>query len=308
MIDRRRFLETAFAAAAVSTLAAQTPPGDVPDWGGPVLDVHLHGKGPDGEWTHMQGCGVTHAQLLLSPNAEAHAKEDMAKHPGRLHYSVGIDPARDNAIESLRGAIAAGATGFGEMKSRSKADGPEMRRVYDLALELGVPVTIHFADFPQFQGDSSYNEGVTRFAGILRAYPKVNFVGHADGFWANISADVEPTAYPTGPIKTGGITDKMLADFPNLYGDMSANSCRNALARDPEFIKGFLVRHQNKLMFGSDCGCRDGRGAGQSSQQPLIKGKCVARETLTALKGLASPVIFRKIAWENGAKLLKFKA
>jgi predicted TIM-barrel fold metal-dependent hydrolase len=308
MMNRRSFLNSAWTTAAAGRLAAQSAQNDVPDWGGPVLDVHLHGKGPGGEWAHMQGCGVTHAQLLLSPAAEAHAKEELAKHPGRLHYSVGYDPARENAIETLRNSIKAGATGFGEMKSRSKADGPEMRRVYDLAAELGVPVTIHFADFPQFQGDTSYNEGITRFAAIVKQYPKVTFIGHADGFWANISAEVEPVAYPSGPIKPGGITDKLLADYPNMYGDMSANSCRNALARDPEFIKGFLVRHQNKLMFGSDCGCRDGRGTGQSSQQLLIKGKCVARETLTALKTLAPPAIFRKIAWENGSKLFKFKA
>jgi len=304
MMNRRQFLHSAMAVAVAPRLSAQ----DRPDWGGPVLDVHLHNKGPDGEWAHMQGSGVTHALLLLSANAEAHAKEEMAKHPGRLQYSVAIDPARDNAIETLRNGVKSGAKGFGEMKSRSKADGPEMRRVYDLASELGVPVTIHFADFPQFPGDTPYNEGITRFAAILKQYPKVTFIGHADGFWANISSEVEATSYPTGPIKPGGITDKLLADYPNLYGDMSANSCRNALARDPEFIKGFFVRHQNKLMFCSDCSCRDGLGTGQNSQAPLIKGKCVARETLTALKSLASPGIFHKIAWENGAKLLKFSA
>ena len=293
----------ASAAAMAAPLGAQS---DVPDWGGPVLDVHLHGKGPGGEWTHTQGCGVTHALLLLPATAEAHAKDEMEKHPGRFKYSMSMDPARDNAIETLRNAVKGGAVGFGEMKSRAKADGPEMRRVYDLASELGVPVTIHFADFPQFEGDSSYNEGITRFAAILKAYPKVTFFGHADGFWANVSSEVEHTAYPSGPIKPGGITDKLLADYPNLYGDMSANSCRNALGRDPEFMKGFLLRHQNKLMFGSDCSCRDGRGTGQGSQAPLIKGKCVARETLGALKQLAPPAVFRKIAWGNGSRLLKF--
>jgi predicted TIM-barrel fold metal-dependent hydrolase len=303
-MNRRFFLHTALAAATAPGLPAQ----DSLDWGGPVLDIHVHGKGPDGEWTHMQGSGVTHALLLLRPDAEAHAKEEMARHPGRLKYSVATDPAREGAIESLRKAVKAGAIGFGEMKSPAKADGPEMLRVYDLASELGVPVTIHFADFPQAPGDTSYNEGVTRFAAILKRYPKLTFIGHADGFWANISAEVEPVAYPTGRIKPGGVTDKLLADYPNLYGDMSANSCRNALARDPEFIKGFLVRHQNKLMFGSDCSCRDGRGAGQRSQAPLIKGKCVARETLAALKFLASPAVFRRIAWENGARLLNFTA
>src|SRR6266581_4921601 len=108
MISRRQFLGTAFAAAAAPGLSAQSAPDDVPDWGGPVLDIHLHGKGPDGEWLHMRGCGVTHAQLLVSPNAEAHVKEEMAKHPGRFRYSVGVDPARENAIETLRNAIKAG--------------------------------------------------------------------------------------------------------------------------------------------------------------------------------------------------------
>jgi hypothetical protein len=60
-------------------------------------------------------------------------------------------------------------------------------------------------------------------------------------------------------------------------------------------------------MFGSDCGCQDGRGAGQTNPNPLVAGKCIARETLTALKQLISPEVFRKITWENGVRLLKIK-
>src|SRR5581483_3601463 len=112
-------------------------------------------------------------------------------------------------------------------------------------------------------------------------------------------------SYPTGPVKPGGLTDKMLSDYPNLYGDLSANSGRNALARDPDFAADFLKRHQDKLMLGSDCPCLDGRGKGQVSQEPLIKDKCVARETLTALKSLVEPDVFHKITWTNGITLLK---
>ena len=65
---------------------------------------------------------------------------------------------------------------------------------------------------------------------------------------------------------------------------------------------------RDRMANGRTCSCRDGRGTRQRSQAPLIKGKCVARKTLTALKSLASPAIFRKIAWENGAKLLEFRA
>ena len=301
MINRRELL---YGALAASRLAAQ----DAPNWGGNVLDVHQHARGPGSEWMHMQGCGVTHAVLLTRAADEEHSKEEMKKRPDRFIRFVSIDVTRPDAIDTLRNAAKGGASGFGEMKSRVACDSPEMRRVYDLANELGLPVTIHFSDYPQFQGDTSYNEGIARLPALLKAYPKMTFIGHADAFWANISADVPATSYPTGKVKPGGLTDKLLADYPNLYGDMSANSCRNALGRDTEFAAGFLARHQNKLMFGSDCPCRDGRGTGQPSQQPLIKGKCVARETLTAAKELTSPAVFRKITWENGTKLLKFRS
>jgi predicted TIM-barrel fold metal-dependent hydrolase len=106
-------------------------------------------------------------------------------------------------------------------------------------------------------------------------------------------------------VKRGGLTDRMLADYPNLYGDLAAMSGRNSLARDTEFAVGFLDRHQDKLMFGSDCFCLDGKGGGQTNPLPLIAGKCVARETLTAIRTLASPEVFRKVAWGNATKLLK---
>ena len=272
-MNRRQFFGSMAAGAATFKTMTQETPSDVPNWGGPVLDIHLHGRGPDGEWAHMQGCGVSHAQLLTPVTAEAHVKEEMGKHPGRFKYSTSVDPARADAVDVLRNAIKGGATGFGEMKSRSKADSPEMKRVYELAAELRVPVTIHFADYGQFEGDTPYNEGITRFAAVLEAYPRTTFIGHADAFWANVSADVPPTAYPTGPIKPGGITDKLLSNYPNLYADMSANSCRNALARDPGFIREFLDRHQNKLMFGSDCSCRDGRGYGAGFSTAFNQGK-----------------------------------
>jgi predicted TIM-barrel fold metal-dependent hydrolase len=186
-------------------------------------------------------------------------------------------------------------------------DGPEMRRVYELAAEFDVPVTIHFQEDEAVTGE--FTTPFKSLPAMLKAYPTTKFIGHANAFWANISADVPPnTAYPTGKVKPGGLTDRMLSEFPNLHADMSANSGRNALGRDPDFAVGFLERHQNKLIFGCDCPCKDGHGTGQVSQAPLIKGKCVARETLTALKQLASAPVFRKIVWENGNRLLRLKS
>ena len=77
-----------------------------------------------------------------------------------------------------------------------------------------------------------------------------------------------------------------------------SNRNNNFLTRDPEFAAGFLKRHQDKLIFGSDCPCLDGHGGGAANN------RCVARATLTALKTLASPAVFRKITWENGTRIL----
>jgi predicted TIM-barrel fold metal-dependent hydrolase len=256
----------------------------------------------------MQGCGVTHAVLLTREADEDKAKAEMVARPGMFARSVSLDPSQAGADEALRKAIRGGAISIGEMKYHVNLDSAEMRRVYDIAAELHVPVMMHIQNFPHFAGELPYNTGYERFDQVLKAHPKTNFIGHGDLFWANISADV-PTdrGYPSGPIKPGGLTDKWLSDFPNLYADMSANSGNNALSRDAEFSRGFFDRHQTKLIFGSDCSCSDGHGSGISQnnnpEAKRLAGKCVARETLSLSKQLTTPEIFRKITWDNGRRV-----
>jgi predicted TIM-barrel fold metal-dependent hydrolase len=272
-----------------------------------VLDIHFHFRpGPGANIEHLDGCGVTKAVLLTRIPAEEQAKAAVNQHPGRFVRFSSADITKPESFAQLKQSAKTGALGFGEIKFHVAVDGPEMRRLYDLAAEMHVPVLIHFQEVPQFAGEGVFNTPFDHLPAMLKAHPKTIFIGHGDAFWSHISADVPADVpYPTGKIKPGGLTDRMLSDYPNLYGDLSANSSRNAIGRDPDFYAGFAARHQDKLMFGSDCSCRDGRGAGQRSQQPLIKGKCVARETLTALKQITTAALFRKIAWENGTRLLK---
>ncbi|MGA8597185.1 MAG: amidohydrolase family protein [Bryobacteraceae bacterium] len=304
---RRTFLKTSLAVVAAADVLSQ--PKLL--WGGPVLDTHLHlRRDPDACFTHIQGCGVTNAVLLTRAPDEDKAKEEMAKRPGVFVRSVGTDPAQPGADEVIRKAIQDGAVSVGELKYHLALDSPEMRRVYEVCAEMQVPVMMHIQNFPHFAGELPYNTGYPQFDKVLRAYPRTNFIGHGDLFWAHISADV-PTdrGYPSGPIKPGGLTDKFLSDFPNLYADMSANSGNNALSRDTAFSRDFIVRHRSKLIFGSDCACADGKGTGISQgnnpEASRLAGKCVARETLTLLKGLTSPEIFRQITWENGVRVFK---
>jgi predicted TIM-barrel fold metal-dependent hydrolase len=307
-MERRTFLT--LLAAAATDLRGQS----APSWGGPVLDTHMHlRRNPDDCWTHMQGCGVTHAVLLTPANGQERAKQEMELRKGHFVRSVSTDPTAADADKVLRDAITAGAVSIGEMKHHVALAGPEMRRVFDIAAEMKVPVMMHIQTFPHFQGEMPYNTGYPEFDTVLKAHPRTTFIGHGDLFWAHISADV-PTdrGYPNGPIKKGGLTDKWLSDFPNFYGDMSANSGNNALSRDPEFTPGFLSRHKDKLVFGSDCSCSDGNGSGVSQnnnpEAARLAGKCVARETLAVLKKAASPDVFRKVTWENGVKLFKVSA
>lgn len=309
MIDRRQLLGAVAAAVSARVASSSALAQAASEWGGPILDIHLHPRRDEGgELNHINGSGVSRAVLLTRAEAAEHAKDVVAKNPGRFAWFTGADVTKPGAIEVLRKNLAAGALGLGELKSHAACDGPEMTAVYRLASEMNVPVLIHFADFPQFEGEGTWNSGIIRFPAVVKANPKTTFIGHGDAFWANTSTDVPETPYPTGKIKPGGVSDRMLSEFPNFYGDMSANSGRNFLDRDPDFAAKFLERHKAKLMFGCDCSCRDGHGAGQGSKQPLIAGKCVARETLTALKRLTSQATFRRITLENGTKLLKLSS
>ena len=276
-----------------------------PTWPNPVIDVHFHPRAtPEANAAHLDGCGVQRAVLLTHITQEAAAKAAAAKYPQRFVRFTAMDATKLD-LDALRKS-AEGAHGLGEFKSHVACDGPEMQRVYALASELGLPVLQHFAEYEQYPGEGTFNTGLVRFGKMLQKYPKTLFIGHADFFWASISADVPAnTPYPTGPIQRGGLSDKLLTGYANLVADISANSARNALNRDPDFSRDFLARHQDKLMFGSDCSCQDGHGKGQRSTQPLIKDKCVARETLTALKSLTTPEVFRKLTLTNATRLLK---
>jgi uncharacterized protein len=318
-MNRREFLETVAAAAVVPALPAlpslASPAGQSPAgvWGSPVFDLHHHLRPqPAANLGHLDGVGITKANLLTrGGDAADRVKAMEAAAPGRFTWFNSYDVAQPDAEQVLTKAAKAGAQGFGEMKYHVAADGPEYRRVYALAAELRVPILIHFQEVDHFPNEGTWATGYAKtFEAILKAYPKTTFIGHADAFWANVSADYKnEAAYPSGPIVRGGVTDKWLGDYPNLFGDLAANSGNNALSRDADFTRDFLARHQDKLIFGSDCSCSDGQGGGVSQNNnpaaSRMAGKCVARETLTLLKRSTTPPVFQKLAWRNAHKLLR---
>jgi len=305
-MNRREFLETVAAAAVVPAFGRQAPASE---WGSPVFDLHFHLRPqPAANLAHLDGAGIAKANLLTRGRALEQVKAVQAAAPGRFTWFNSYDVTKPDAEQVLTQAVKSGAQGFGEMKFHVAADGPELRRMYALAADLHVPILIHFQEVDHSPNEGTWSAGYAKtFESILKAYPRTTFIGHADAFWANVSADYHNEAvYPTGPVKRGGATDKWLGDYPNLFGDMSAVSCNTALARDPEFTADFLKRQQDKLLFGSDCSCRDGRGAGYDNPAaPRMAGKCVARETLSVVKRSTSAPVFQKIVWGNVNRLLR---
>jgi len=304
-LNRREFIETVAAAIVMPTLAGD----DTNEWGSPVFDVHFHLRPqPAGNLAHLDGAGIAGANLLTRGKVLEQVKAVQAAAPGRFTWFNSYDVTQPDAEQVLTLAVKNGAQGFGEMKFHVAADGPELRRMYALAADLHVPILIHFQEVDHAAGEGTWSTGFAKtFESVLKACPRTTFIGHADAFWANVSTDYHDEAvYPTGPVKRGGVTDKWLGDYGNLFGDLSAVSGNNAMARDPRFTADFLKRHQDKLLFGSDCSCRDGHGAGYNNPAAAhMAGKCVARETLSLLKRSTSPEVFQKIVWGNVHRLLR---
>jgi predicted TIM-barrel fold metal-dependent hydrolase len=299
-LTRRDFLQTISAFTAAPLLGAS-------EQADTILDFHQHtrysGRSDQELVAHQAHHRVTTSVLLpgegwmlseVGDNASCAALQ--ADFPDRFVRFACCDVAESRTPDVLRGNIRRGAIGFGELKFHVAADSPEMHRVYKLAEELGVPVLLHF----EYE---MYNTGIERFEAVLKAYPKTNFIGHAQTWWGNISAQLDPQdMYPKGPVKPGGLTDRLLADYGNIYGDLSAQSGLNALTRDTEFSRGFLERHTRKLIWGSDCACLDGKGGGSPN------GYCIAQRSLDALRSLIpDPTSRQRILYSNGASLLRLQ-
>lgn len=294
-VSRREFLLTA-ASAAVSVAVAQDASLE------PIIDIHQHtdysGRSDEQLIAHQRKMGVTHTLLLpagrfFGLEAAASGNDRVAEVARRLpkefSFFANEVPYLSEARDEIRRVLQGGGIGIGEQKFMVDADSRAVVIVAEIAQEFGVPVLLHF----QY---GRYNTSYERFPRILERFPKVNFIGHAQTFWANIDAKADQkTLYPKGPVTPGGLTDRFLAEYPNFYADMSAGSGLNALLRDEDHARAFITRHQDKLLYGSDCNDSIGEGP-----------KCSGSQMIAAIRRLSeSKAIERKLLFENAKRLLK---
>lgn len=319
-MNRRDFLTASsfgLIGLAVQGEAAE-PDASVPSTGSgqsePIIDIHQHvgytGRSDEALIAHQRAMGATMTVLLPAgrPVSTASTHEGVSNglqaqclgneeclQLARAHrkaFAFGSNEVPDlaDATKVIDGYLRRGAVIIGEQKFGVECDSPEMQRIYHLAEAHHVPVLMHW----QFQ---MYNYGFERFHKMLEKYRRVNFIGHAQSWWANVDKNNhdQTVMYPQGPVTAGGLTDKYLADYPNMCGDLSAASGLNALTRDEGFTRDFLVRHQNKLLFGSDC--TDVEGSGPA---------CLGAQTISTIRRLAPNTnIERKLLYQNAKKLLR---
>jgi predicted TIM-barrel fold metal-dependent hydrolase len=153
-------------------------------------------------------------------------------------------------VAMLRKYVEAGAKGFGEHKPGLAIDDPRSMELYAGCAELKLPLLFHI--------DNQRNldkPGLPGLAKALAAHPDCNFIGHGPGWWASISGDITQNdlgGYPKGKVALGGAIDALMEKYPNLYADLSAGSGAGAISRDLEFGRDFLIRRQDRVLFGTD--------------------------------------------------------
>lgn len=154
-------------------------------------------------------------------------------------------------VDMLKRYVDAGARGFGEHKTGINIDDSRNALIYEACGELKIPVLYH--------SDTQRNvdaPGLPSLEKILKSFPQTTFVAHATAWWASISADVKEQSqlggYPNTKVTPGGAIERLMTDYPNIYGDLSAGSGANAIQRDLKFGREFLIRWADRLMFGTD--------------------------------------------------------
>ncbi len=294
-ISRRSFLAGTAGALTIETFAQPAEP---------IIDIHQHthywGRNDEDLIRHQRALGATKTVLLPAGSkfgleADCYGNDSVAalakQYPNEFVFFANEVADLPEARTVIEKYLKAGAIGIGEQKFFVDCDSKHIELIAALAKDFNVPVLMHFQH-------GKYNTGYERFHKVLEKFPKVNFIGHAQTFWGNIDRNHDQTIlYPKGKLTAGGLTDRWLADYANFYGDLSAGSGLNALLRDEELTKDFFRRHQNKLMYGSDC-------QDETTKDTRCSGiKCM--QTVKRLSGTKK--IERKLLYENARRVLKIR-
>ncbi|HVF10352.1 MAG TPA: amidohydrolase family protein [Abditibacteriaceae bacterium] len=223
---------------------------EVPPWeDNPAYHAVLNPLNMRADGTHA---GIPLRDLLITRE----------RYPDRFLVGYCPHPAVGDAPGLLRAAVQMHDVKVcAEWKFRLPFDDPRCLELFHVAGALQLPVVLHL-DVPYLRDAEGklayqnqwYGGTVANLERALQACPETTFIGHAPGFWREISADADddPEPYPRGPVQPTGRLYDLFDRYPNLYADLSAGSGRYALERDPAHALQFLQRYSDRLLFGRD--------------------------------------------------------
>ena len=287
----------------------------------PVIDIHSHmGVNPvpvpgypplataEELIAIMDRCGIDRMCImpLGSPEALPDIQSNYAVHaacdlrPERFIKFCCVDPRLQNNspthdfVSTLQYYKDSGCKGMGEFVANLWWDDPRVQRLLEGCQTVGLPVTFHIAT-KEFDTYGLISEpGLKGLARALKKFPKLQFLGHSQAFWSEVGpvSEAERHTYPKGKVLPGGALPPLFREYPNLWGDMSAGSGCNAVARDPEWGYRFMEEFQDRLLFGLDI-------CAPSNKTPLVD---FMRAALAG--GRISAAAHRKIMGDNAVKAL----
>jgi len=191
-----------------------------------------------------------------------------------------------------------GCVGIGEIVANLPLDDLRVINLFQQCGEWDMPVLFHCTG-PGEGVYGLYDEvGLPRLEKLLINAPNTIVVGHASGFWSEISGNITPEnkfLYPQGSLKREGSLQRLLREYPNLYADISAISGFNAISRDREYGVHFLKEFQDRILFGTDVCFADeeGKMPHLSFLKNLLSTKQISKS------------IFRKITCDNALTIMK---
>ena len=225
------------------------------------------------------------------------------KYPDRFSWFCNVDPralengpATANLSYLLEHYKKLGAKGLGELTSNVYVDDPRMDNLFSHCEEVGMPVLFHISPAIGHWYGMADDLGLPRLEKMLKKHPNLQFIGHSQPFWSEMSADnteASRNGYPQGKVTPGRLV-YLMREYGNLTCDLSAGSGANALTRDPEHAVSFLTEFQDRIYYGCDiCAIINTH---QFAFREFIDGLCAS--------GALAESVYRKICRDNAAKLL----
>jgi hypothetical protein len=235
------------------------------------------------------------------PQSNEQILEICRLHPDRFIPFCNIDPrAICNSADApldrwLKYYRDQGCKGIGEVMPNLAFLDPMVQNLFKHVEAVGFPLIFDITDRIGGHYGLYDDAGLPQLERCLQKFPKLKILGHGPPFWAEIARLETPAdrcGYPDYPLREEGVVPKLFRRYPNMYGDLSAFSGYNALARDPEYAVKFINEFHDRLLFGTDICPPD--------------QKILLPQFLDKLKeeGKISNEVYEQVAWKNAQKIL----